>query len=105
MLTIEAIVLLTSCDLTVRDVLEIEQRATLETVLGVDDRVVQGLAAKLDRPSLEGWDPALSGRKGSYKPAVTRETSVRVPTWATYTQLVAEIISVEAAATGLDEAG
>ena len=105
MLTIEAIVLLTSCDLTVRNVLEVEQGATLESVLGVDDGVVQGLAAELDGPGLEGWDPALSGRKGGYEPAVARETSVSVPTWATYAQLVAEIISVEAAAAGLDEAG
>lgn len=104
MITIEAIVLLTPCDLTIRNVLEIEQRATLETVLGVNDGIMQGLAVKLDRPSLKGWDPALSSRKGNYKPAVTLETSVRVPTWVTYTELVTDVISVEAAAAGLDEA-
>lgn len=100
----EAIVLLTPRDSTIRNVLEIEQRATLETILGVNNGLMQGLAAKLDGPSLKRWDPALDSRKGNYKPAVTRETSVRVPTWVTHAQLIADVIPVEAPAAGLYKA-
>jgi hypothetical protein len=53
MITIKAIVLLTPGNLTIWNVLEIEQRAALETILGVNNGVMQDLAAKLDRPSLK----------------------------------------------------